>query len=143
MDPRGVVEIPADGLPEAALEILLRGPAKLGAGATGVELAAELHRTTREVVAFGLDRIDADKDIKVSLIEAAEFVRTLEKRQGFKIACPEEVAWRQGWIGANQLEQLAAPLRKSGYGDYLLKLLEESNSDHSLLQASLGGRHAG
>ena len=78
-----------------------------------------------------------------SLHEAGSYIRTLEHRQGLKVGCPEEVAWRQGWISANQLEQLAAPLRKSGYGDYLLKLLEESNSDHSLLQASLGGRHAG
>ena len=78
-----------------------------------------------------------------SLHEAGSYIRTLEHRQGLKVGCPEEVAWRQGWISANQLEQLAAPLRKSGYGDYLIKLLEESNSDHSLLQASLGGRHAG
>ena len=78
-----------------------------------------------------------------SLHEAGSYIRTLEHRQGLKVGCPEEVAWRQGWISANQLEQLAAPLRKSGYGDYLLKLLEESNSDHSQLQASLGGRRAG
>ena len=78
-----------------------------------------------------------------SLHEAGSYIRTLEHRQGLKVGCPEEVAWRQGWISANQLEQLAAPLRKSGYGDYLMKLLEESTSDHSLLQASLGGRHAG
>ena len=77
-----------------------------------------------------------------SLHEAGSYIRTLEHRQGLKVGCPEEVAWRQGWISANQLEQLAAPLRKSGYGDYLIKLLEESSSDHSLLQASLGGRHA-
>ncbi len=78
-----------------------------------------------------------------SLHEAGSYIRTLEHRQGLKVGCPEEVAWRQGWISANQLEQLAAPLRKSGYGDYLIKLLEENGSDHSLLQASLGGRHAG
>ena len=78
-----------------------------------------------------------------SLHEAGSYIRTLEHRQGLKVGCPEEVAWRQGWISANQLEQLAAPLRKSGYGDYLLKLLEESSSDHSQLQASLGGRRAG
>ena len=78
-----------------------------------------------------------------SLHEAGSYIRTLEHRQGLKVGCPEEVAWRQGWISATQLEQLAAPLRKSGYGDYLIKLLEESSSDHSLLQASLGGQHAG
>ena len=78
-----------------------------------------------------------------SLHEAGSYIRTLEHRQGLKVGCPEEGAWRQGGISAHQLEQLAAPLRKSGYGDYLIKLLEESSSDHSLLQASLGGRHAG
>jgi glucose-1-phosphate thymidylyltransferase len=54
-----------------------------------------------------------------SLLEAAEFVRTLEKRQGFKIACPEEIAFKKGFIDAGQLEILAAKLGKSGYGKYL------------------------
>ena len=54
-----------------------------------------------------------------SLIEAAEFVRTLEKRQGFKIACPEEVAWRLGYIDDAQLERRATALGKSAYGQYL------------------------
>ncbi|ACE98685.1 glucose-1-phosphate thymidylyltransferase [Rhodopseudomonas palustris TIE-1] len=57
-----------------------------------------------------------------SLIEAGEFVRVLEKRQGFKICCPEEIAFRFGWIDARQLERLAQPLAKSNYGGYLLKL---------------------
>ena len=60
-----------------------------------------------------------------SLLEAAHFIQTLEKRQGLKVGCPEEVAWRLGWISAGKLEQLAAPLRKSGYGNYLLGLLEQ------------------
>jgi glucose-1-phosphate thymidylyltransferase len=60
-----------------------------------------------------------------SLHEAGSFIRTLEKRQGLKIGCPEEVAWRQGWIGDEQLLALAAPLRKSGYGGYLESLLKE------------------
>jgi glucose-1-phosphate thymidylyltransferase len=60
-----------------------------------------------------------------SLHEAGSFIRTLEKRQGLKIGCPEEVAWRQGWIGSDQLERLAAPLAKSGYGAYLRSLLQE------------------
>jgi glucose-1-phosphate thymidylyltransferase len=59
-----------------------------------------------------------------SLLEAAHFVQTLEKRQGLKVGCPEEVAWRMGWIDDEQLKRLAAPLTKSGYGDYLLELLE-------------------
>jgi glucose-1-phosphate thymidylyltransferase len=60
-----------------------------------------------------------------SLLEAGQFIATLEKRQGLKVACPEEIAWRQGWIDAGQLERLAAPLAKSGYGQYLLHLLRE------------------
>jgi glucose-1-phosphate thymidylyltransferase len=60
-----------------------------------------------------------------SLHEAASYIRTLEHRQGLKVGCPEEVAWRMGWIDAAQLERLAQPLRKSGYGPYLLQLLQE------------------
>jgi glucose-1-phosphate thymidylyltransferase len=59
-----------------------------------------------------------------SLHQAASFIRTLEHRQGLKVGCPEEVAWRLGWISTDQLEALALPLRKSGYGSYLLQLLE-------------------
>lgn len=57
-----------------------------------------------------------------SLLDASEFVRVLEKRQGFKICCPEEIAFRFGWIDTRQLERLAQPLAKSNYGGYLLKL---------------------
>ncbi len=60
-----------------------------------------------------------------SLMEAGQFIATLEKRQGLKVACPEEIAFRQGWINAAQLEVLAQPLAKNGYGQYLLKLLKE------------------
>ena len=60
-----------------------------------------------------------------SLIEAAEFVRTLERRQGFKIACPEEIAWRQRWIDDADFARLAASLGKSSYGGYLKDLLVE------------------
>ncbi len=59
-----------------------------------------------------------------SLLEAAHFIQTLEKRQGLKVGCPEEIAWRMGWIDAAQLTRLAKPLAKSGYGNYLLELLE-------------------
>jgi glucose-1-phosphate thymidylyltransferase len=59
-----------------------------------------------------------------SLHEAGSYIRTLEKRQSLKVGCPEEVAWRLGWISDAQLAELAEPLRKSGYGDYLLQLLE-------------------
>ena len=60
-----------------------------------------------------------------SLMEAGQFIATLEKRQGLKVACPEEIAFRAGWIDAAQLEKLAKPLAKNGYGQYLLKLLTE------------------
>ena len=59
-----------------------------------------------------------------SLLEAAHFIQTLEKRQGLKVGCPEEVAWRMKWIDDAQLAKLAAPLAKSGYGHYLTELLE-------------------
>ena len=62
-----------------------------------------------------------------SLLEAGQFIATLENRQGLKIACPEEIAWRQGRISSEKLEALAKPLAKSGYGKYLLRLLQESN----------------
>jgi glucose-1-phosphate thymidylyltransferase len=78
-----------------------------------------------------------------SLHEAASYIRTLEHRQGLKVGCPEEVAWRQGWINHEQLERLALPLRKSGYGDYLLQLLREGEGDHVALQQSLEVPHAG
>lgn len=61
-----------------------------------------------------------------SLLDAASYVRITEERQGLKICCPEEIAWRQGFIDCEQLEQVAQPLRKSGYGEYLLSLLKDS-----------------
>ncbi len=70
-----------------------------------------------------------------SLHEAGAYIRTLEQRQGLKVGCPEEVAWRQGWIDDCQLERLSQPLLKSGYGSYLLQLLKET--DHVLLQRNL------
>ena len=60
-----------------------------------------------------------------SLLEASQFIATLEHRQGLKIACPEEIAWRGQWIDSEQLQRLAQPLSKNGYGQYLLRLLQE------------------
>lgn len=60
-----------------------------------------------------------------SLLDAGQFIATLEHRQGLKIACPEEIAWRNGFIDSDQLARLAEPLAKSGYGQYLLRLLKE------------------
>jgi len=59
-----------------------------------------------------------------SLLEAAQFIQTLERRQGLRISCPEELAWRNGWISDAQLEALARPLAKNGYGEYLLDILK-------------------
>jgi glucose-1-phosphate thymidylyltransferase len=61
-----------------------------------------------------------------SLLEASQFIATLEKRQGLKVACPEEIAFRAGWIGAAELEAQAQPLLKNGYGQYLMKLLNDT-----------------
>ncbi|WP_330298076.1 glucose-1-phosphate thymidylyltransferase RfbA [Streptomyces sp. NBC_00503] len=82
--------------------------------------AGELHVTV-------LDRGTAwlDTGTFVAMVQASEFVRVIEERQGFKIGCVEEAAWRAGLIGSAQLRALAEPLTKSGYGDYLLGLLEE------------------
>jgi len=60
-----------------------------------------------------------------SLLEASQFIATLENRQGLKVSCPEEISYRRGWINASQLERLAAPLSKNGYGQYLQRVLKE------------------
>ena len=72
-----------------------------------------------------------------SLHEAGSYIRTLEQRQDLKVGCPEEVAWRQGWINDDELEQLAQPLLKSGYGSYLLRMLQEDAGEHVLFQRTL------
>jgi glucose-1-phosphate thymidylyltransferase len=66
-----------------------------------------------------------DTGTQDSLIEAASFIQTIEKRQGLKVSCPEEIAYRLGYIDASQMERLAAKLGKSGYGNYLLQVLRE------------------
>lgn len=78
-----------------------------------------------DVQCMGRGHAWLDTGTHESLLEAGQFIHTIEKRQGLKVACPEEVAWRAGWIDAQQLRELAQPLAKSGYGDYLLRLLEE------------------
>ncbi len=65
-----------------------------------------------------------DTGTHASLLQASNFIQTIEERQGLKVCCPEEIAYSQGWIDAGDLEALAHPVRKSGYGDYLLSLLE-------------------
>ncbi|MDY0962486.1 glucose-1-phosphate thymidylyltransferase RfbA [Massilia sp. CFBP9026] len=61
-----------------------------------------------------------------SLLDASQFIATIERRQGLKVACPEEIAFRKGWIDAGQLEKLADPMKKNGYGQYLMRVLKET-----------------
>jgi glucose-1-phosphate thymidylyltransferase len=78
-----------------------------------------------EVAVMGRGMAWLDTGTHESLLEASQFIETIEKRQGLKIACPEEIAYRMGYISAEQLEALAAPLSKNGYGRYLQGLLKE------------------
>ena len=82
-----------------------------------------LERKELNVELMGRGHAWLDTGTHDSLLEAAQFIQTLEKRQGLKISCPEEVSWRNGWITDEQLSDLAKPLAKSGYGQYLQDLL--------------------
>ena len=81
-----------------------------------------------EVQQMGRGMAWLDTGTHESLLEASMFIQTLEKRQGLKICCPEEIAFRKGYIDSDQLEKLAAPLAKNGYGNYLLELVKESRN---------------
>jgi len=84
-----------------------------------------LERGTLSVERMGRGYAWLDTGTHDSLLEAGQFIATLEKRQGFKVSCPEEIAWRNGWIDDEALLRLAAPLEKSGYGLYLRQLVDE------------------
>jgi len=84
-----------------------------------------LERKELDVQVMGRGDAWLDTGTHDSLLEAGQFIQSLEKRQGLKICCPEEIVWRNGWIDDAQLERLAAPLAKGGYGRYLLELKEE------------------
>jgi glucose-1-phosphate thymidylyltransferase len=148
----GVVSFDADGR-AATIEEKPANP-KSNYAVTGlyfydgraVELAAEIQPSARgEYEITDLNRIYLeagalnvelmgrgfawlDTGTHASLIDAANYVRITEERQGLKICCPEELAWRMGLIDDLQLERIAQPLRKSGYGDYLLKLLDRGDT---------------
>ena len=87
--------------------------------------AQYLRQAQLEVEIMGRGYAWLDTGTHDSLLEAGQFIATLEKRQGLKVACPEEIAFRSGWITAAQLEALAQPLRKNGYGQYLMQILNE------------------
>ncbi len=84
----------------------------------------ELGKLQVEVMGRGMAWLDTGTHD--SMLDAGQFIATLEKRQGLKVACPEEVAYRKGYIDAAQLEKLAEPMKKNSYGQYLLRLLQET-----------------
>jgi glucose-1-phosphate thymidylyltransferase len=109
-----VCDIAADIRPSARgeLEITDINAAYLGQGQLDVEIMGRGHAWL-------------DTGTHDSLLEAGQFIATLERRQGLKVACPEEIAFRSGWISAGALEALAHPMLKNGYGQYLMRLLTE------------------
>ncbi len=84
-----------------------------------------LERGRLDAQVMGRGHAWLDTGTHESMLEASQFIAIVERRQGLKVACPEEIAWRQGWIDDAALEQLAAPMLKNGYGQYLLGLLRE------------------
>jgi glucose-1-phosphate thymidylyltransferase len=110
----GVCDIAASIQPSARgeLEITDVNRAYLEAGKLKVEL-------------MGRGMAWLDTGTHDSLLDASQFIATIERRQGLKVACPEEIAYRKGYIDAAQLRQLAEPLKKNGYGQYLLRILED------------------
>jgi glucose-1-phosphate thymidylyltransferase len=83
-----------------------------------------LERGQLDVQTMGRGYAWLDTGTHESMMEASQFIYTIENRQGLKVACPEEIAWRHGWIDDAQVERLAKPLAKSGYGQYLLRMLQ-------------------
>ena len=86
---------------------------------------AYLERGQLDVLPMGRGYAWLDTGTHESLLEASHFIETIERRQGLKIACPEEIAFRMGYIDAAALERLAAPMAKNGYGQYLLEVLRD------------------
>jgi len=87
-----------------------------------------LERGQLQVTNMGRGMAWLDTGTHESLVEASQYIQIIEERQGLKVACPEEIAWRQGWIDDAHLERLAAPLEKNGYGRYLKRLLDEGKT---------------
>jgi glucose-1-phosphate thymidylyltransferase len=90
-------------------------------------ITAYMDRGDLRVEVLGRGAAWLDTGTHLSLLDAGQFIRVIEERQSLKIACPEEIAWRMGFIDDEQLAKLAKPLRNSGYGDYLLRILAEKS----------------
>jgi glucose-1-phosphate thymidylyltransferase len=112
---------------DAAVLDIARGLRPSARGELEITDVNRVYLERGELTVHRLGRGDAwlDTGTPDSLLEAGQFIQTLEKRQGLRICCPEEIAWRQGWIDTAQLERLAAPLLRSGYGDYLISLARD------------------
>ena len=95
-----------------------------GAGIIGLSLALELQSRGARVTVLDRGTVWLDTGTFQSMVQASEYVRVIEERQGLKIGCVEEAAWRAGFIDDAALLELAGPLEKSGYGMYLRRLLE-------------------
>ena len=111
-------------------ETVVERAKSLSPSARGELEITDLNRLYLEAGALSVERFGRgfawlDTGTHDSLLEAGHFIQTLEKRQGFKVACPEEIAWRNGWIDDEALAVLAAPMAKNGYGRYLKALLRE------------------
>ncbi|MBB5192450.1 glucose-1-phosphate thymidylyltransferase [Silvimonas terrae] len=87
--------------------------------------AAYLARGELDVQTMGRGYAWLDTGTHESMLEASQFIQTIESRQGLKVCCPEEIAYRSGWVSASDIERLAQPLKKNGYGQYLLGMLKE------------------
>ena len=112
---------------DAAVVDIARGIKPSARGELEITDVNRVYLTRGELAVELMGRGDAwlDTGTHDSLLEAAQFIQSLEKRQGLKICCPEEIAWRQGWIDDEALALLAQPLAKGGYGEYLLELRDE------------------
>jgi glucose-1-phosphate thymidylyltransferase len=85
-----------------------------------------LEQGSLQVELFGRGVAWLDTGTHESLMQASNFIQTVEERQGLKVACPEEVAYIKGWIGAEQVLSLAEPLKETGYGQYLIDLIQRA-----------------
>jgi glucose-1-phosphate thymidylyltransferase len=129
--PRSEYAVPGLYFYDADVVEIARGVRPSARGELEITAVNEAYRERGDLRVTVLERGTAwlDTGTFTSLVAAAEFVRVVEERQGLKIGCIEEVAWRLGWIDDEQLVALAEPLRRSGYGDYLVTLVEQHGAE--------------